>query len=93
MEDKELLEKVKVDLGVTGNFLDNKIQGKIDEVINYLIDGGADKLVVYNECSVGLIARGVSDLMGEGDASLSPYFMQRAIQICSKNRSEVYEGL
>lgn len=93
MTDKELLEIVKSDLGVTGNFLDTKIKGKINEVINYLTDAGADKLVIYHESSVGVIARGVSDLMGEGDVSLSPYFMQRAIQICSKNRSEVYEGL
>lgn len=81
-----MLEKVKANLGITGTFQDDTIKGYIEEVIYFLIDAGADEeFVMSSKCS-GLITRGVSDLWGYGDAALSPYFMQRATQVCSKKR-------
>ena len=74
-----MLEKVKKSLGITGSYQDDTIQLYIDEVKQYLIDGGVSK--------VGVITRGVADLWnyGSGGTSFSPYFLQRAIQLSSKD--------
>lgn len=81
-----MLEKVKTMLGITGTYQDNTIQGYIDEVKQFLLDGGVDKEIVEEETSVGIIARGVADLWnyGSGGTSLSPYFIQRAVQLSYK---------
>lgn len=82
----ELLEKVKTALGITGNYQDDTLTIYIDEVKDYLLDAGVSKTVIESSSSVGVIARGVSDLWnyGSGNAELSPYFMQRAIQLVYK---------
>ena len=82
----ELLEKVKIALGITGNYQDETLTIYIDEVKDYLLDAGVSQTTVESSSSVGVIARGVSDLWnyGSGNAELSPYFMQRAIQLVYK---------
>lgn len=82
-----MLEKVKTNLGITGNYQDATIQGWIDEVKEFLMDGGVPQEIVEAESSVGIISRGVTDLWnyGAGDGKLSQYFMQRAIQLCYKS--------
>lgn len=84
------LDRVKNDLGITGTYHDRTIQGYIDEVKQFLIDGGAELEVVNDEKTFGLISRGVADLWnyGAGGASLSPYFLQRAIQVCKKRSNK-----
>lgn len=81
-----MLEKIKTNIGLTGSYQDETIKGYIEEVKQFLIDAGVPKNVVEADTSVGIISRGVSDLWnyGSGNASLSPYFMQRAIQLASK---------
>lgn len=81
-----MLEKVKANLGITGTFQDTTIQGYIDEVKEFLMDGGVSKEVVDAETSVGIISRGVADLWnyGSGGTSFSPYFLQRATQLAYK---------
>ncbi|MCI8363101.1 MAG: phage gp6-like head-tail connector protein [Clostridia bacterium] len=81
-----MLEKVKKSLGITGSYQDDTIQSYIDEVKQYLIEGGVLKEVVEHSSAVGTIARGVSDLWnyGSGGTSFSPYFIQRAIQLSGK---------
>lgn len=81
-----MLEKVKKSLGITGSYQDDTIQTYIDEVKQYLIDGGVLKEVIEHPSSSGTIARGVSDLWnyGSGGTSFSPYFIQRAIQLSGK---------
>lgn len=80
------LEAVKNLLGITGNYQDVTLQGYIDEVKQFLIDGGASAEIVESDACNGIIGRGVSDLWnyGAGGTSLSPYFLQRAIQVCTK---------
>lgn len=82
-----MLEKVKTNLGITGTYQDKTIQGYIDEVKQFLLDGGVDKETVDAETSVGIITRGVADLWnyGSGGTSLSPYFLQRATQLAIKS--------
>ncbi len=84
------LEKVKKSLGITGNYQDDTIKEYINEVKRYLIDGGISRDIVEDPATVGVIARGVSDLWnyGSGGTSFSPYFIQRVIQLSSKDSSK-----
>ncbi len=86
-----MLEEVKKRLGITGDYQDDTIQGYIEDVKQFLLDGGVKKEVVDASSTVGVIARGVSDLWnyGSGGTSFSPYFLQRAIQLSSKDSSDI----
>ena len=89
-----LLTKVKANLGITGSYQDTTIQGWIDEVKEFLIDGGVPKSIVDSDSSAGIITVGVKDLWnyGSGDGSLSPYFIQRATQLSYKDEPEEGES-
>ena len=83
----DILTSVKTNLGLTGNdYHDDTLIGYISEVKEFLLDAGVPKEVVEAETSVGIISRGVSDLWnyGAGNAQLSNYFMQRAVQLSYK---------
>lgn len=86
MAEVNLLEKVKTLNGFTGTYQDDLIQSYIDEVKEYLMDGGVQKEIVDAPTSVGVIARGVSDLYY--DDSLSNYFRERVIQLSMKEVTE-----
>lgn len=81
----DVLEKVKKSLNITGNYQDETLQLYIDEVKQFLLDSGVLQSVIDSETSFGIISRGVADLWnyGSGQAELSEYFMQRAIQLAS----------
>lgn len=76
------LSDVKSALGITGDYQDSTLQMWMDEVVAVLKDAGVSESTM----TVGIIARGVSDLWnyGAGDGELSPYFMQRATQLSYK---------
>lgn len=84
MIDTEILEAVKVRLGVTGSYQDETLKGYILDVKAFLLDAGVEKGVIESDAAIGVISRGVSDLWnyGAGDAEFSTYFMQRAVQLC-----------
>ena len=84
-----MLEKIKEMLGITGNYHDPLLQNYIDEVKQYLLDGGVQLEVVESATSAGTIAKGVIDLWdyGSGNGKLSPYFKERAIQLAMKRKS------
>ena len=73
------LANVKKALGITGTYQDDTIQAYYDDVVDYLIGAG----IPQSKISVGIVARGVSDLWnyGAGDGKLSPYFYERASQL------------
>jgi hypothetical protein len=77
-----MLDNVKAALGITGNYQDSTLQVYIDEVIAFLVDSGVPRLNI----TVGIVARGVSDLWNYGGAEgkLSEYFTQRAAQLALK---------
>lgn len=81
-----MLDKVKSMLGITGTFQDATVQAYIDEIRQFLLEGGVDKSIVDNDSSSGIIARGVADLWnyGSGEGKLSEYFIQRAVQLSYK---------
>lgn len=76
------LSDVKSAIGITGDYQDSPLQMWMDEVVAVLKDAGVSESTM----TVGIIARGVSDLWnyGAGDGKLSPYFMQRATQLSYK---------
>lgn len=76
------LTDVKNACGITGDYLDNTIQIYFDETIAFLKESG----VKEQNITVGIVARGVSDLWNYGGAEgrLSPYFIQRATQLALK---------
>ena len=74
-----MLEGVKTALGVTGTYQDATIQIYVDEVLAFLRGAGVSSRLI----TIGLVARGVSDLWNYGGAEgkLSEYFLQRATQL------------
>ena len=78
-----MLERVKTALGITGTYQDATLQIYLDEVVAYLKDAGVSEDILASDVATGIIVRGVADLWnyGSGGTTLSPYFMQRAIQL------------
>lgn len=79
MTDAQMLTGVKEALGITGTYQDNTLTQYITEVRDFLVSAG----VPAGKITVGVVARGVSDLWnyGSGEGKLSEYFMQRATQL------------
>lgn len=86
MTNAELLAKLKSGLGITGTYQDDTLQVYIDEIKAYLASAGVNQSIIESEAAVGCIIRGVADLWnyGSGSANLSPYFVQRMIQLSMK---------
>lgn len=86
IDNEELLKKVKEALGITGDYQDPTLSIYIDEVKEFLRDGGVHEKIINSTAAIGVISRGVSDLWnyGSGNAQLSLYFMQRASQLALK---------
>lgn len=79
-----ILEEVKIGLGQQGNdYVNDTFNFYIREVKEYLIASGCRQEIVDSEKAAGVICRGVADLWnyGAGNAALSPYFKERAIQL------------
>ena len=93
MVDSELLREVKTALGIggTGTYQDNTLKIYINETKEYLRDAGVSDSIIDSESAIGIITRGVSDLWnyGQGNAQLSQYFKERAIQLVYRSRKEV----
>ena len=77
-----MLEKVKIALGITGDYQDSLLTEYINEVKSFLEDAGVSSANI----TAGIVARGVADLWnyGAGDGKLSEYFIQRATQLAYK---------
>lgn len=78
----QLVEEVKTALGITGNYLNETLQGYCEEVVGFIRDAGVDE----DKITSGVVARGVADLWnyGSGDGKLSSYFLQRVTQLSYK---------
>lgn len=84
--DSARLETIKTMLGITGTYHDELLKAYGAEVEQYLLDAGVKKEVLALPEVTGIYARGIADLWnyGAGDGKLSPYFLQRAIQLSLK---------
>lgn len=86
MADATILTGVKAALGVTGAFTDETISVYIDEVVDYMKGAGVSAAMI--NASVGVIARGVSDLWDNdgGNVRFSPYFHERVTQLVLRSK-------
>lgn len=91
MANSEQLRIVKTALGISGGFHDETLSIYIDEVLEYMKDAGVPDVTLATSAINGCLVRGVSDLWnyGQGDATLSPYFHQRVIQLCREVKEDV----
>lgn len=83
---KEALEKIKIALGITGEYVGKTVEVWIDEVMGYMASAGVDEEVINNASTAGVIARGVIDIWdhNSGAGKLSDYFHQRVAQLAMK---------
>lgn len=90
MTEAEQLEAVKKALNITGSFQDDTINLFINDVKYYMKDAGVSPDIIQSDASVGVIARGVSDLWnyGAGSTTFSEYFYQRVIQLVARTVEE-----
>lgn len=90
ISDDELLEEIKTALGIGGTHQNKPLKSYIREAKEFLLDAGVKSSIVNSTSAVGVITRGVSDLWnyGSGNAQLSTYFMQRAIQLAYKKEED-----
>lgn len=87
MPDFNMLEHVKLCLGLEGNdYHNNLLSAYIQDVQLYLQDAGIPATVTESRACGGVVARGVADLWnyGAGGAALSPFFKERAAQLALK---------
>lgn len=87
MAEVSILTAVKAAVGLQGNDnFDTALENCIEDVKQYLLDGGCSEEIVEMKSSAGVIVRGATDLWDHGSCkgSLSSYFKERAIQLCSK---------
>lgn len=91
MAEANLLEEVKIRLGVTGEYHDDLLSSYIEDVKVFLMDAGVPEDVIESDASVGVITRGVADTWnyGSGDGEFSQMFFQRAEQL--RHQSEIVE--
>ena len=77
------LNAVKAALNITGDYQDDTILIYMNEVVDFARDAGGKE----NNITVGLVARGVSDLWnyGAAEGKLSEYFKERVTQLAFKN--------
>lgn len=82
MADTAMLDKVKLALGIEGDYQNDTIAEYIDEVMGFLTDAGIKPAYITS----GIVTRGVADLWnyGANDGVLSKYFMERATQLSYK---------
>lgn len=81
INEKELLKAIKEAIGITGEFQDPVLKRQIQEVKEYLKGAGVNEAILKTESVIGIISRGVSDLI-YGGGELSNYFKERTIQLC-----------
>jgi hypothetical protein len=82
----ERLEKVKIALGISGDYQNDTLSLYIDEVIEELVDAGVARSIAESSAAVGCIALGVNDLWNysSGGVKHSDYFYKRLIQLSMK---------
>ncbi len=79
MTEDEQLKEVKDSLGITGNYQDTRLLGYLREIKQYLTDAGVTKENLSSSAVMGVLSRGVNDLLYNGE--LSAYFKERVIQL------------
>lgn len=85
MADATLIEKVKIAMGISGDEVNDTLSLYIDEILDYMTNAGVSEEMAV--ASVGVVARGVSDLWDNdgGNVKFSPFFHERVSQLALKS--------
>jgi len=85
-----MLKEVKQALKITGKYDDTSIKQHINEVKRFMKDGGVAESVIKDPENIGVISRGVADLLtlGSGVASFSKHFIDSVVQLALKAEAE-----
>jgi hypothetical protein len=85
MADATLIEKVKIAMGISGDEVNDTLSLYIDEILDYMTNAGVSEEMAV--ASVGVVARGVSDLWDNdgGGVKFSPFFHERVSQLALKS--------
>ena len=94
MTDAELLGKVKIGLGIFGDYQDETLSIYIEDVKGFMISAGVPQEVADSSASVGCILRGVADLWnyGSGSVGFSDYFKMRVTQLAMRAAAKETEA-
>lgn len=86
IDNTNLLKKIKIALGISGDYQDEALLFYIEETKAFMKSAGVKEAIVNSEESIGCIMRGVADLWnyGSGSVKFSEYFIQRVIQLSAK---------
>ena len=87
-ETDPLIEEIKIRLSITGNHHDSLLLAYANDTKEYLLSAGVPLEVLESKKSIGVIARGVSDLWN-GEGKFSDMFYQRAIQLKAEGLEDV----
>lgn len=84
MTTSEQITKIKQGLGIAEGIPDATIELWLNEVKDFMKNAGVPDSVINKNTTVGLLARGVSDIWNYGDGEktgFSTVFMQRVSQL------------
>jgi hypothetical protein len=90
LSDTEILQKVKIGMGIATEYQDETLRIYIDDVKAFMVSAGVPSAVVSDSAAVGCIMRGVVDLWnyGSGAAEFSEYFRMRVTQLALQGVQE-----
>lgn len=75
-----MLKKIKANMTITHKALDKTLIEQANEVLNFMKEAGVSETILSNNnTAAGVVARGVNDLLTQGN--LSEYFFQRVTQL------------
>lgn len=76
----QLLERVKNARGITGDYMDARLESYIDDAQHYLRAGGVRDSLLNDTRAAGAIVRYVCDMM-DGDGTVSAFVDNRIAQL------------
>ena len=95
MTDTELLQKIKIGLGISDTYHDDVLKLHIESAKDIMRSSGVRKAVVNSSVSVGCILAIVNDLYNysSGGVKLSDFSVKRIIQLCYVTEDEVTDNV
>lgn len=76
----QLLARVKNARGITGDYMDPRLESYIDDAQHYLRAGGVRESLLFDTRAAGAIVRYVTDML-DGDGTVSDFVDRRIAQL------------
>lgn len=77
---EQLLDRVKNARGITGDYMDARLEGYIEDAQHYMQAGGVRASLLNDTRAAGAIVRYVSDML-DGDGTVSNFVDKRIAQL------------